>query len=282
MHTEKSLKPEDYTVERYIYVKQPQYLGNMGAFEAEMRFHRELVDYYREQGLHRHGGVSNCDHCGAWFHHGALVRHKNGDLLSIGWQCAGRFDLSNIAWQKIRQEKVNKTVRVRRGRYSKMRVFVEANSEAVRILNLNKQLGRDSNDFLASLRTQICKWIELSDRQFDAIEPAWNKHQTRQVEREEEMTAPVVEGRVQITGTVLGTKRHDSMYGETLKMLVKDDRHFKVWGTVPRALLDAVEDDLKGSRVIFVATVEQSRDDETFGFFTRPIKAEIRRENDDY
>lgn len=84
---------------------------------------------------------------------------------------------------------------------------------------------------------------------------------------EPEATA-VIEGRIKITGKVVTIKWQDSAYGGSLKMLVLDDRGFKVWGTVPSAL-----DAERGQMVAFTATVKASGDDETFGFYKRPSGA---------
>lgn len=79
------------------------------------------------------------------------------------------------------------------------------------------------------------------------------------------------EGRVTITGTVLSFKWQESMYGDVLKMLVQDDRGFRVWGSVPASLDDAERE----SRISFTATVQASDRDAKFGFFKRPTKAAI-------
>lgn len=80
------------------------------------------------------------------------------------------------------------------------------------------------------------------------------------------------EGRVEITGSILCFKWQSSDYGDVLKMLVQDDRGFRVWGTVPKSLDDAE----RGSRVTFTATLTQSSRDAKFGFFKRPTKAAIQ------
>lgn len=100
---------------------------------------------------------------------------------------------------------------------------------------------------------------------------------------------PVIEGRVTITGTVLATKVVETYFGgretPSFKMTVADDRGFRVFGTIPTALLSSSTRDEagewttthsvdKGDRVTFTAQVERSRDDETFGFYKRPTKAE--------
>ena len=79
------------------------------------------------------------------------------------------------------------------------------------------------------------------------------------------------EGRVVITGTVLSFKVQESMYGDVLKMLVQDDRGFRVWGSVPSSLDDAERE----SRITFTATVTASDKDAKFGFFKRPTKAAV-------
>lgn len=81
--------------------------------------------------------------------------------------------------------------------------------------------------------------------------------------------APVVEGRVALTGTVRGIRFVDTDYGTAVKMTLQDDRGFRVYGTRPDALAGV---DV-GDRVTLTATVTVSRDDETFGFYKRPTKA---------
>lgn len=77
-------------------------------------------------------------------------------------------------------------------------------------------------------------------------------------------------GRVEISGIVLTTKWQESMYGSTFKMLVQDDRGFKVWGSVPTKM---GYKNVQGRSVSFSATIQPSEDDEKFGFFKRPTKA---------
>ena len=80
----------------------------------------------------------------------------------------------------------------------------------------------------------------------------------------------VPEGRLVITGTLLAMKWQDSFYGQTLKMLVQDDRGFRVWGSVPSSF-DANRND----RIQFTAAVTKSDNDSKFGFFKRPTKATV-------
>lgn len=84
----------------------------------------------------------------------------------------------------------------------------------------------------------------------------------------------VPEGRLVITGTLLAMKWQESYYGDTLKMLVQDDRGFRVWGSVPSSL-DANRND----RIQFTAAVQRSDKDSKFGFFKRPTKSQVLSNN---
>lgn len=92
----------------------------------------------------------------------------------------------------------------------------------------------------------------------------------------------VIPGRQVITGTVLGTKVVESSFGyrttTVTKMIVLDDRGFKVYGTAPYTLAAATDAGtyaaLRGLRVSFAAAVVAGSDF-GFGFFTRPTKAAL-------
>lgn len=68
-------------------------------------------------------------------------------------------------------------------------------------------------------------------------------------------------------------------FGQTYKMVVRDDRGFKVWGTVPSAIAgDVLPWNYYGvTRVRFIADIDASdrEDSFDFGFFKRPRKAEL-------
>lgn len=282
IHAEKSLRPEDYEVQEYLYTKLPPFMGSAEAFKLEVDDFRKDMDrvnaLLKEKGAMIHGGWSTCDHCGAHYHHGVLLHHPSTDTyITIGWQCADqRFSLGNVAFQRKRMDKVMKAVRARRGRFSKLRLFVEAHPE-VRLLSQY----RDVN-FFQSLRTQLMSRLSLSDKQLECIPAAIERQKkwaAERIERDERMpeATPVVQGRIVIEGEVLSAKVQDSDYGSQYKWLVIDDRGFKVWGTIPMSIMDSnvTLKGLRGRRVSFTATVTKSDRDESFGFYKRPAKAGI-------
>ena len=139
----------------------------------------------------------------------------------------------------------------------------------------------DGNKFASSLEVSFAQYGKLSEKQSAAVLKIIDADNARKAEWAEKAKAErdaaedVPEGKQQITGTVISVKDRASGYGTVVfKMLVKDDRGFKVWGTVPQAIWDAVGDErVTGQRVTFSATITQSPDDEKFGFFKRPTKA---------
>ena len=74
-------------------------------------------------------------------------------------------------------------------------------------------------------------------------------------------------GRVEVRGVVLSTKFQESEYGSTLKMLVKDERGFRVWTTVPGSMMMDVD---TGLPVHIRVTLTPSDDDAKFAFGKRP------------
>ena len=125
---------------------------------------------------------------------------------------------------------------------------------------------------LNDMAAKLVKYGSLSVKQIDFARKLVREAAERAKQKAEQAAnaKPVIEGTVAVTGTVLCTKVKENQYGLQYKMLVLDDRGFKVWGTNPVAL-----DAAKGDKVSFVATIEKSPDDECFGFFKRPRKAEL-------
>lgn len=82
--------------------------------------------------------------------------------------------------------------------------------------------------------------------------------------------APVPCGRVVLIGEVVSTKVVDSDFGSVMKMMLRGAEGWRVWVTMPSSI-----DAATGDRVRLTATVTASTDDPTFGFGSRPAKAEI-------
>lgn len=142
------------------------------------------------------------------------------------------------------------------------------------ILDARNAKAKAKRDAKEAKRAKIYTEIQLIRRLRNNVrQHAW-KLQRR---LEHNAAEPIVDGKQVITGDVLSIKWQESDYGYTLKMLVKDERGFKVYGTAPKAIKDSVDDydDLLDKKVTFSAMVSASRDDEKFGFYYRPSKASV-------
>ena len=146
----------------------------------------------------------------------------------------------------------------------------------------NTAASRDEYTAL-DIVSRLIKWGDISDKAqaflatlLDRIERApeiaAEKAAAKALEMTDAKPVPVVEGRVKVMGEVLTVKEQEGLYGIQTKMLVKSEAGFKLWGTVPAALVGEVE---KGSVVEFAAKIQRSDNDEFFGFFSRPSQAKV-------
>lgn len=82
---------------------------------------------------------------------------------------------------------------------------------------------------------------------------------------------PAPEGRHQVTGKIVSTRVENTPYGLSEKMLVEDDRGFRVWTTAPRSL-DRTD---RGTRVQFMVQLMPKAGDPLFAIGKRPTKASV-------
>jgi len=151
----------------------------------------------------------------------------------------------------------------------------------------------EKNSFLRAMAESIRMVVEAKKPFTENMVAAVRKMMAAKASREAEAQAapPVEAGKQLVTGEILSVKQVDTQYGTTTKILVKDDRGFKVYGTLPKSINDeffgawsliqhnqedaSFWDSIKGQRIQFSATLEQSRDDKSFGFFSRPTKGVV-------
>lgn len=215
-----------------------------------------------------HDGIlEQCIHCGAHLRYAALMLHaKTMTYGFVGEQClANRFTGMTSAQFKALRERAA----LNRERTSKTAKIAALCEEHPLLTWLTYPVY--FNAFVGDVGGQMLRNGELSERQIATVE----RSIVQETERSDERSAQRAQltrapgGKVRVTGTVLSTKEKETDWGWTLKMLVMDDRQFKVWITVPSAL--NVE---KGDRVAFFCTLKPSADDPSFAFGSRPTKAE--------
>lgn len=271
VHSPTNLKTEDYE-----FLDCIDWGGSdVGAAAAAHRvavINRVIVQPKR-RWAHVHASMQ-CDHCGARIRYAALMLHRpTNTVVEIGETCLdNRFSVASSVFQQMRKDAQldREQQRIKRARDT----FVKANPDLA-VLNTD-ELPRELawNNFLADLSRKLKQYGELSEKQCDwarrIISDAQAQNAARDAKRAAEAMQPKTEcptGRVEIKGEVLTVKWQDGMF-PAYKMRVRDDRGFAVWGSVPRSI-----DPKRADRVRFVASVEPSKDDPTFGFFSRPTNA---------
>lgn len=233
-----------------------------------------------------------CDHCGAHFNYGAVFKHASGEHFVVGNTCA--FNNMGLTKQQYADKHMRKLVEAARKRL-KTKVERKKNEAAIADLPeaLRNALNYEENYFCQSIRENFIKWGKLSDRQIECVVDAHKKSLVQEANRKNqeakdaELLAsrealPVTDERITFEGEVVGIKEVDvpifgSWNGGTevvLKMIVLDDRGFKVYGSVPSKCSDYVGE-LVGMRIQFNAKVSRATDDKFFGFFKRPTKVSV-------
>lgn len=132
----------------------------------------------------------------------------------------------------------------------------------------------EKDSFIRSMAESI-RWVTQANKPFtQKMIDAVRNNMARRVAKAATIAAnPAPNGRVVVTGEVVSARFQDNDFGGSYKMLVKDDQGFKVWSTIPNALMETTTtDEAVGRRVTFVATLTVSNDDTSFAFASRPAK----------
>lgn len=293
----------DFDWERYAELTGQPELANRDyrdPYGAKWANVQHAESYRLESGERIANGwrTGGCDHCGQtriryWMFY---LHLPTREVVSVGTRCASKLSLDSKA-DIARRAQIERERKA--SALAKWIAADELNEKAwADLMGRQDEAGGSGgagNEFVDSLVNYANRNGCLTDGQRDAVLKGIETRATRAAERAEQNAgdpepSAVIAGRITIEGRLLTVKNQEGRYGCTTKMLVLDDRGFKVWGTFPDSfsgpLFDrAIEDgstDIRSwlsagakARVRFAAAVEQSRDDETFGFFKRPTKAEV-------
>jgi len=187
------------------------------------------------------------------------------------------------AWEKARDASIKANATTGRNRR-----WIAADGSRVEVEKFLFHF-HNTDGFLGAMEEVISEWGHLTEKQEAAVRKIMvdrkESEAKRAAEREAERAAAAdcPEGRIALTGVIVSTDLRENAFGTTWKMLFKSDEGFKLWGTVPSALFNWFDEDwrnrvggdqMPGKRVSFTAAVTPSSEDEKFGFFKRPTKAE--------
>jgi hypothetical protein len=207
---------------------------------------------------------TRCDCCNKAIKYICIVEYKPLKAIAmVGRDCAqsiniiSQSDFKHLPKQLAERAKLKKNIRNYRA----------ANPTLVPMLDWAEKADWG---FVQDVYSKLRKYGSLSEKQVAALVRSFEKTQ-------EKANAPQVvkgdapNGRMEVTGTLISTKTVETMYGMTNKMLVELPDLSRVYGTIPKSL--NMYDMTKGSQVTFTGTFEQSRKDQSFGFFSRPSNA---------
>lgn len=264
VHNPTNFDPAQYDVLDYLDGKRPVYFGQgIEAFEADVKFwEADNLKYFGTKFAPR-----KCVHCGhnplRWL---TVVKHLlTGDVVVFGADCTKRLEFVDQKTFKLAQLQARDAAnKVRIKVWNQREAFLQANPVfAAAIANYT-----GTNPFVKDVVAKLGLYGSLSERQVAAVLKAIARDAEVAAGKAQEAVevkgdAPV--GRVTVTGTVLSTKVQESIYGATLKMLLKLENNSRVWLTVPRKATVT-----KGDSVTVTATFEVSKDDKSFAFGSRP------------
>lgn len=240
------------------------------------------------------GAVNHeCDHCGHALRY--YVRHiykPTGQIVIFGEDCAELIGLvdnrASLEFEKLRRRAAEerRQEREKLEREEKRELFKVQQPEVDAFLE-DVDEETEKFGFVVDMKRALDQWGYLTERQIESTLKCIKAREdflARKAEEAANEVTPefeVAEGRRVIEGTVKSHKwTEDTGYGRQHKMLVVEPDGNKVWGTVPQSIEDALyvnheQQELRGLKVKFTATVERSQKDENFGYYKRPTKATV-------
>jgi hypothetical protein len=279
-HRPSVIKAEDYT---FVAFENVNIVGF--ADVAVVQYNHELIrEHFALTGgtyaNHEHGG--NCGICGASAIWTVLFYHKpSNTYIRTGRDCADKLDLgySDGLFNQFHKD-VTRGLEFQAGKRKAEAILVEAGlsrSWSIYLAELSAaqsaaQSGPYEERVTADIVGKLRQYGSISDKAKSYLAVLLTKIDGRaaklaQQAIDKEAAAPCPSGRVMISGKVVSLKTEDDPFsrygGVRTKVLVVADSGFKVWGS----RFENVE---VGQQVMFVATVEVSKNDPKFGFFKRP------------
>ena len=223
-----------------------------------------------------HRSHSDCKFCGTGIRYEFWLRSADGKEFFVGSDCifkSGDVGLTKTVKsvkkdqaRQVREAKKQAEFEIRKTQWAeeliqKKQNWLDENPDCVPVLNW----ARTQSGIPKSMIDNFEQWGNLSVNQIVFLKKLYNEAHSPVVKQ------PCPEGKVTVEGVIKGYKYSQNAYGSVLKMFVETDEGYRVYGTSPGSLSNAQQ----GDRIRFVATLTQSKDDPTFGFFTRPTQAQI-------
>jgi len=280
IHSPSKIIPADYVWVAFEHLpgQSDPYLCEYAQSERD-RIRDHMVRTGGTYSQHEHGG--NCMVCGSpnaiytvLFYHA-----KTNSYVRMGQDCAQKCEMAFSSGQfDAFHTAIRADLDLRAGK-RKAEAYL-ASLDLARAWTIYVNGGSTSNEAtISDIVTKLIKYGTISDPQIkfvqaliDRIDNAATIAAQRQAERDAASPIPAVDGRMDIEGTVVSIKPPDeyAQYPQ-VKIVVKSDSGWVVWGSLPKSISDCE----RGDKVRFSAVVRVSDSDPKFGFYSRPTKANI-------
>ncbi len=210
------------------------------------------------------GSTGKCSVCGANYRYGDVWRHKDGEHIHIGHDCADKYSLladrSAYELEAGRRDRA-KAVQVQRAKNDQERTdFLAQYPGLEEALKVDHEIVRD-------IASRFVQYRSLSEKQVALVFKLAEEVRNPRPAREEEKKAVAPLGRQTFTGIVVSKKGHAGNFGWTQKLTVKvatPEGVWLAWITEPAAVVTE-----KGDKVEVTATLEAGREAH-FVFGKRP------------
>jgi len=278
-HRPSAIQTEDYTFVAFDCMKV-----EYGNFEV-IRMNREFIQAHKARtggdvSQHQHGGT--CHICGsvnaiytALFHH-----EKSNTYIRTGLDCASKLDSCDT--QGFRR-KVAKALEAHRGVRKAKAMLEQDGLEAAWNVYSGEFVDKYEERVIRDIVGNAVRYGRLSDAQIKYITSLVAKINNRgQIEAQRAVEAavaknvPVTEKRITVLGKVLSIKTVEGYYGLSTKLLVQHADGWKVYGSI-----FVIEGSIqRGDIVEFDAVVKVSDNDSKFGFYSRPTKGRVVKQEE--
>lgn len=271
IHRPGAINPAEYQFVGIWY--DPQHVETVGGSQLMEQERENIRQFMQEHGArwanHEHGGTCQC--CGAHALYLAAFYHEHhNEVIRVGQDCAEKLGVGceeafNAARRKVASAREYATGKAR----AQLQLQEKSLEAAWTYFNSQSVMDGDAR-IVGDMVNKLVRYGALSDEQWEFLKRLMYRIENRavveaQIAAEKANAKDCPTGRMDIVGTVLTTRVVEGHYGDTLKMFVKTQDGYTLWGTVPSSL--QVE---KGQEVRFRATVEPSKDDPKHGYFSRP------------
>ena len=271
---------------KYGFMQTSEFYDYLSGWKQVVAHYKKLLESKGESIHYLKDGC--CDHCGTPIRYVCVYQHvPTGEYIAVGETCSHNdFGYSSRVKRDI--DAIRKAIKAQEERAERAKaagIFINEHPEVAVLINPEIRVR---HAILQDLYEKLVKWGSLSEKQIaftlkliteNSPEAIAEREKAQQAELAARLPIPQTSDRIKITAIILGFKEVENRFARSrwdketiLKMIIRDDRGFKLFGSIPTVAGITID---KGMKIQFEAKVEKSSDDPFFGFYKRPTKAVV-------